>query len=521
MPAPAERAFTVFVRGDLREEILAYFRTGLRQMTNPETGSAFAETEIATATALGSSFYAEADAIDLVLLTQQSRAFYFADQVRVDRATTEWLTNYHGVLWGEEYLSPTGGSGTVDAPADPGSIFVGSTTVPDPTATYGTDPAGLRYQVLTTVVTPGSGVAELTLVAIDTGTQTNIDEDTVITWAENEPLGAEPTATVTSNFTGGTNAETDGEFASRLASRIRNKPSSGNRAHFRSWGRESSNAVEDAFIYPCAFHAGSVLVAITQKRAGTTGPSGRVANLATLTAATAYLTPPGSSVVPAHVHVVVTTINEEPADAEIQISMPVGTTSGWADPTPWPGYTDGAGTVASVTNLTTQQNFRIHSDTALPTGVTAPRMMIWNEADSRWEELDVDEVTSFGGGEYTVTLASPVGFVIAVGDYVSPFTERATLIAETIESYFDGLGPGEVVASTDIRFHRAYRFPLPTEEYAQRAGSALGSRISEALGVNAADVVIASISPTTPTIPTTITDGPNQITCGKMAIYSV
>lgn len=522
MTAPAERPFAVFRRGDLREEILAYFRNGLRGFTNPETQTAFSETEIATATAQGSYFYHEADAIDLVLLTQQSRAFWFADQVRIDRASTEWLTQYHGVLWGEEKLGATGGSGPVHATANPFSVFVGSTTVPDPTAAVATDPAGLRYQVLTTVAADAAGDADLILIAIDTGEATNIADGTILTWSQNAPGSAEPEIEATGPFTGGTDAESDPEFAARLAARIRHKPAGGNWSHFRSWARESSNAVEDAFVFPCAFHAGSVLVCVTQKRAGATGPLARKANSVTLATAIAYLTPPGSPVVPERAMVVVTTFTEEPSDAEIQISMPSGTTTGWADPTPWPGYTDGAGTVSSITNLTTQTNFRIHSDTALPSGVTAPQIMAWNEDESRWEKLNVTSVAAFGGGEYTVTLSQAATFTLVVGDYISPYTARAELIAETIEQYFDSLGPGEVIdLTTDTRAHRAMRFPRPSEEFAMRAGAALGSTVAEALGQNAADVVVAAIAPKNPTLPTQVIDGPNQLVCGKMGIYSV
>lgn len=522
MTIPAERPFAIFKRGDLREEMLAYFRIALREKTNPDTGTAFEETEIATATAKGSYFYDRAEGLDLVLMTQQSAAQWWADQQRIDRSSDESLINYHGGLWGEEKLAATGGSGPVDAIATVGAIFVGSTTVPDPTATVGVDPAGLRYQVFTTVHTPAGGTAELTLVGIDTGTQTNIGTATIITWSDNAPLGAAATATATDNFTGGTDAETSAEFADRMAARVRHKPAGGNWSQFRSWGRESTNSVSDAFVYPCAFHAGSVLVCITQKRGDTEGPLGLQANAVTLGTVTAYLVPPGSPVVPERAFVLVTTFQEEAVDAEIQLSMATGTTSGWADATPWPGYTDGAGTVASITNLSSQTSFRIHSDTSLPTGVTQPQIMVWHETTSRWEKLVVTSVVAFGGNEYTVTLSQAQSPTVAVGDYVSPYTARAELIAETIEQYFDGLGPGEVIdLTTDTRAHRAMRFPRPTEEKPLRAGSAVGSSISEALGQNAADVVVAAMAPKTPTVPTAILDGPYKLVCGKMAIYSV
>jgi hypothetical protein len=199
----ADREFSFFTRGEHRELILASWRTALRELSNPETGEAFTETEIAIATAPGGRWYNEADAVDVVLMAEQQRALWLADQVRIDRAGTSWLRGYHGPMWGESPLPGTGGSGPVTTTATAGTVWVGSTTIPDGTAIYGTDASGLRYQVRATEVTPGSGTVTLTVEGIDTGRATNLVVGDVITWANPTPaMGA--TATVTADFTGGT-----------------------------------------------------------------------------------------------------------------------------------------------------------------------------------------------------------------------------------------------------------------------------------------------------------------------------
>ena len=518
--APNERAFAYFRRGEVRDEILTEFRIGLRSLINPETGVAFTEDEIARATQVGSRFWIEADAIDLIGQAQQSRALFLADQVRMDRASTNWLVGHHGDLWGEKPLPASPGSGRVDAKASAGTIFLGSTTIGDQTAHVARDPAGLRYQTYTTVTTPGGGAAELTFVGIDAGDETNLDVGTVLTW-ENPPLGAEPTCTVVLNkFTGGVAAEDNSAFQARLRGRVRHKPAGGNSAHFRAWAREASVAIEDGFVYSCALHAGSTLVAITQKRTGG-GPTARVANAVTLGTARAYLTPPGSPVVPSRAFVIVTTVTPVSTDFVALLSQPKGNTAGWADITPWPGYTTTPSAVQAAPAPTTT-TFRINSDTALPTGVTAPKLMYWDTTTSRFVALNVTSVVSAGGGLYDVTLATALAAPLASGVRISPLMARHETAAKAIESYFDELGPGEVVdLATDIRADMAARFPEPSEEKPYRAGQVLASRITDALGASAADASIVGLSATTPGLPTEVIDGPKMLTLGKVGVYEL
>lgn len=519
MTAPAESRFAVFRRGEKREELLAYFRTGLRLLTNPATGAAFTETEIATATAVGSRWYAEADALDLLLLAEQNRGLWLADQVLPDSASTQWLKDYHGDLWDQVYLAATGGSGPVQASALPGTVFIGSSTVGDPAATYGTDPAGLRYQVLVTTATPGSGTAALTLVGIDTGAKTNIAAGTAVTWA-NPPVNAQPKATVTTTFTGGIDAETDADFVKRLKARIRHKPAAGNSAHFRAWARDASNSVEDACIFSCFNHAGSVLVAVLQKRGSGVGPNARIPAVGVLSAVTAYLTPASSPVVPARALVVVVAPVPQSSAGIMQLALPRGLASGWADQAPWPGLAAVSPVVASITVLTNQTHFTMHCDTDLPTGVTAPSLMVWNDATTRFERLLVSSVSG-SAGTYTVVLTSPPTKTLAVGDYISPYSARLDLLGTTIETYFDSLGPGEVIdLAADERAHRAFRFPQPNEELPQRAGASLLTYLLDALGGVAADATLVSMTPTTPSLPADPITGPSLLVAGRMGIYA-
>jgi hypothetical protein len=523
--SPADRAYEIPSRGDAREALLADFREGLRQLPDPATGEAFTEDTIRRATAFGSRFWRQAESLDVTLLGVGKNAEFFAQQTRLDRAGTGWLENYHGPLWGESELPAFGGSGNVAATGNPGTIFQGSTLVPDELALQGTDPAGNRYQAVLSATADGAGEATLLLIAVDGGSGTNPTAGTTITWV-NPPPGAQPTASVgVDGFSGGIDAETDEAFAKRLAARVRHKPGSGNWAHFRALARQASAAVSDAFVYPCAFYAGSVLVAVVQKRT-TAGPLARVPSFSVLSAVTGMLVPPGSPAIPGRVHVVVAPVQPQEIDLALQLSLPLGSAAGWIDLAPFPPI-DGSARV-TITTVSSQTDFQLTTSAAglLPGGVAGPltgvHLMVWDVSSASFESLLVASVTDVGAGVYGVLLAAEPVHTLVVGDIVSPDSLRRDAIAEGVTEYFDSLGPGEVVnLTTDERGSRAYRNPVPAEESPARAGSSVTSYLADALGSALADALLASISASTPSLPSDPVDGPRLLVLGTLGVYAL
>jgi len=264
LDTPVDREFKVLPVGFVRDKVvLANFREGLRAQLNPETGQPMTEEDIARATAPGTRFYVEAQAIDDYAQLQQRNALYLADQIRLDRATGKWLKDFHAAPVGEDFLPATGGGGFVTVRGTPGTIVLGSSTLPDDSAYKARDPAGNVYQVLGSYTVGASGSVSAKMVATVTGAGTNPPAGTVLTWISRDPSMA-ATATVepgfSGGFTGGTDRETEAELASRLAADRQFKPGGGNNAEMRAWARKSTNAVEEAFVYPCALNAGSVVV---------------------------------------------------------------------------------------------------------------------------------------------------------------------------------------------------------------------------------------------------------------------
>lgn len=548
MASADERAFVTFQRGHIRDNIiLASFRADLRTLINPTTGQLFTEDEITRATSPGTRFYIEADALDLVGMANSQRAIYFVQQIDPRRANTQMLEQLHARLWlGEDPRLPaTGGGGPVLATGTAGSVIPGSLTIGDPVAAIAADPNGLRYQVLEDATLDVNGQATVSLIGIDVGFDTNLAEQTIVRWSLNVPPGVDPEAQVIAGFDGGLPVETDEELAARVEARIRERPASGNAGHFRAWAQESSSSVGKVYVYPCALHSGSVVVAVLEKRRpiltdtqALEGPNARIPALATLTIVNNYLLPPTSPVVPQQVFVLVTGANPQQADMVIRLDMASGRSGGWADVLPWPTYSSQfpglalAGVSGGGSTLTVSTNVPLPGGVASLSGSDAPQLMLFNRETSRWVKLNVTSVTDPSPGASTTrtftivlstipTLYNSVGGtrIPVVGDRLSPYTDRAAIIAEGLESYFDSLGPSEVVATTDSRFARAARQPRPSQEAPIRAGQALISYLTNALGGSAADAELTSISRNEPDLPTNITDGPNLITFGHLNIY--
>jgi uncharacterized phage protein gp47/JayE len=508
------REFATFRRGELRDDALADFRNWLRSATDEATGELFDEETIAAATAQGGRYWNESDSLDLVLQARQAAALWLANQGAVEKSGTGYLRGHHAPLWRVTPLPAVGGSGRVVARAAAGTIYIGSTTLGDSAAHVATDPAGLRYQVLTTEVVPSNGATTLTLVGLDDGPQTNLAPGASLAWSS-PPSQSEPTCEASEQFRGGRLAETDAELRDRIRDIIRHRPGAGNLAHVRAWARESSVAIEDAFVYACGMGPGSTVVAITQRRSGAVGPLARVPTAAVLSSAVSYLVSPGSRVVPGHWHVVIVPAVSEPSDASVRLALPRASDHGWLDRRPWPEHNSYP---ASATALTTN-GFDMRSDTPPPLGSgSSPGLMRWNRDTSNFEALAVQSVFSLGGDEYRVVLEGSA--VPEVGDYISPMTSIHELISSAAERYYDGLGPSEVIAPDTTPFdHRAARFVEPSEKFPYRAGSGLALRIADSLDIVSSDTDLASMAPKSPPIPVSPMDGPRFLTLGNLGVY--
>lgn len=534
--SPSDREFSVQARGYVRDNVvLSNFREGLRKLKNPETGQLFTEDEIRRATQPGSHWYNEAQAVDDYAQACQRKALFIADQLDSDKACTSWLRGYHAPLWGISPLPATGGAGFASGFGTPGTQIRGSTTLGDANAHKARDSQGNIYQVAISKQFPASGpLTGIAFRATTTGSQTNKDPGEILTWINKDP-GMDATVTVwDQGIQGGTDPESDAELNSRIKSARRYKEGGGNDAQVRAWAREAYNAIEDAFIYPIAFGAGTTLIAITKKRSSSgssnsTAPDQRVAyaGFQVLEAAIAQMSPPGSPVMPSIPWALVTSVVPEPTSATVRIAMQRGAKAGWKDLIPFPSYAaDTPKVLATISQ--TQFTMSANGDATLPgkaalstaTGAAAPNMMLWNRETSEFMAVSIKTITQTATHTYSVELNSNPGVSIEDGIPVCPATDRSPTISAAARSYFDSLGPGEIVDlsnSSDAVF--LSRFPFSTDEWPYRAGGLLATRLIEALGGSSSDAELSAITKSAPSLPTDISKGPNMLTLDMLGVY--
>lgn len=532
MITPTDREYQVMPAGYIRDKvILANFRGGLRSKVNPQTGVPFTEDEIALATRPGSRWYREAQAIDDYGQGRQRNALWLINQLREDRASSRWLLEYHAQPLGLNYLLATGGSGFATVTGTPGTVVHGSTVFGAPGVYTARAPNGTVVQVFITGAIDADGSILVTMACVSTGSETNLADGTILTWITRDPNMA-PTCVVTGDFRGGTNRETDTELFLRIRAAKRFKPAIGNDAQMREWGRAASNAIEDAFIYPCAILSGTTVVCITAKRAGAVGPLARIPTLATHATATGYLVPPLSPLLPPRSFVLVVLPVSEPTNLVLKMKLSRGSDEGWADTSPFPKF---HATTPKISSIVSPTVFRITcpGDATLPnlaalataTGDNIPAMMLWDEDTSRFVSIanDVLSVEDLGSNVFEVTTNGVLTEVTpALNMIVCPDIGRRDIIAEAVEAYFDTLGPQEMFdVDNDSRGGRCVRFPEATDEKPYRAGATVATRVIEALGGSSADAVLDFISLTEPTYPSHPSEGPNMLTLGTFGVYPI
>lgn len=175
-------------------------------------------------------------------------------QLFVTTATGKWLDR-HGKMWGILRKAGSFASGI--------GVFLVETSDPFtiPKNTIVQDENGIEFAVVEdTVVVLGSG--DVPLQAIEAGVSGNIKAPTVLQLVSSTVDGIRDEISVTSDFTGGQDEETDEKYRNRILLRIQEPPMGGNASDYIKWALDV-NGVDQAWSYPLAQGPGTVAVCVT------------------------------------------------------------------------------------------------------------------------------------------------------------------------------------------------------------------------------------------------------------------
>jgi hypothetical protein len=113
-----------------------------------------------------------------------------------------------------------------------------------------TDQAGKQYKITeNNVLVPDGTTLDVDLDAVDTGSATNLESGTVLTFSS-PPANCRSTGTLAKDLDGGADAETDAEGRARLLSLLREPPASGNVASWVQAIEETSSGALKAYVWP-------------------------------------------------------------------------------------------------------------------------------------------------------------------------------------------------------------------------------------------------------------------------------
>lgn len=359
------------------------------------------------------------------------------------------------------------------------------------------------------------------MAARSTGPATNLDADTVLQWRTPRP-GCATNCTVDeqtdgSGFTGGAEADGREQIIAKIRDANANPPASGNAADYQKWIKATPNIqIEEAFIYPCALGPGGLhwTFTVAPNRYGS-----RAATATQIALVRAYV----SSVAPKHdLGVGIATDTE---DLVVCIGVDwENAEEQWHDETPWPAYyeetpasgsgavvIDTGSTASSLVVKTANADYSTCGDPVA--GQVFGLYDLANRAFRRFTALSVS-----GTGPWTITVdqsydASYIGYTPVAGQRMMPWSEGLALFVAPVHAAFDGIGPGERVATTYLDGRRAKRYPAPPKYWPDRITKSLETTMESMGSVTSLDIleglgVVATPSAT-----------PNILTLSDLAAY--
>lgn len=382
-------------------------------------------------------------------------------------------------------------------------------------------PNGLRGEVSGTVVNPADG-AEIDVVAIDTGSQTNLAGDTVVRFLSPPAnLATDARVSVGSPLTGGTDAEDDNRKRDRILNTLKNKPAGGNWAHLRQLALDVLGTVQDCYVYCAPGGPGSTLVVPVKEFDRDNNDWSRALSSAALNIVRNQI----QSNMPGAQEIVVKAAVDQSANLTIKVTIPDsslsgGNGNGWLDPSPWPQLAGGDSNDVAVTSSSDPKIIVVDAATTTSPIAGQTHVAWWSTRDMKFFTALVT-AQSGSSGAWTLTLdralVDSTGTAVAAGDYICPAAQNLEKYGDAWIDFFEELGPGEVT-SDSARIPRAKRHQYITDEDPSDVTTLFLAKLATKYPeITAIEFGVSAT--TTPTIPASVATAPSILIPGKFAVY--
>lgn len=310
--------------------------------------------------------------------------------------------------------------------------------------------------------------ASLAVESIGIGRQTNLPPGSVLVW-DSPPAGSLPNVTVEGvdgrGLIGGADVETDADYQRRLVGYLSDPPADGNEGHYIYLVEEGNHGVpvKKAFVFPAILGPGTVGVTFTIRASG----AGKIPTAPQLAAVETFLQ---SGVVPFGDGIFMIALSADTSSAAQRPILGVkflASQTGFLDPDPFPRRDLPVGVLhwkIHSSPTPTATTFGVVSSTGTYTGSgirVGQTMAVWNGASFVRKKI----LSFTGTGPYTITIDTSAGssdaaYTPVAGQYVCPWSDKLSELAQAVVDHYDTLGPGESTSSIPDPGSRMARFPV-------------------------------------------------------------
>ena len=493
--------FTINDPNTIRDNYLRVVANGLRALgvVNPNVGP-------------GSDYYVQAVAFAAEASVAEANSVLLADELLPDTASIDGLTR-HGAILGLQQRPAVGSTGPLVLSASASTTVVAGSIL--------TDAAGQQYQTTTTAIVAPGGVFPVR--ALLGGSMSNHAAGDTLTWQSAAPAYANTTALVAvGGLVGGSDAEDTETYRSRILATYASPPGNGNAQYVMNATEASTPTVQKSFVYPAVQGPGTVHIAVAGY-ATATSKTRDVPSTIINTIVAPYL----AGQIPEHVYSLVTSVQNQPVDVAVSLSLPAspnasppGPGGGWLDGQPWPALSGSGFTSAPVTAVTSSTQFTVSAPTSPIAGASSISWL----SPFTWTIYSavVTSVASAGTNLWAITVSTPFPG-IAIGNFIFPTAANTASYIATILAQFALMGPGEKTGTAAI-LTRSYRRPVPQFQYPYALSGvqmkALTDSAPEVLTAQYLFIGIGGVAGSSmPNVPTDVTTGPYIFVPGNLAFY--
>lgn len=377
-----------------------------------------------------------------------------------------------------------------------------------------------RYQVAATALY--TSATPVPVSGIDTGPSTNLDPGAAMQF-QAPPPGCSGDATVLADsdgngLTGGRDADDDTTYRGLISDKRANPPASGNDAEYQQTIKKTPGiSVQQVHTFPAILGPGTMGYVFTLNPASP--GANRVPNAAQIASTLAWVT----GQMPGDDGIFACDLVEAPVTVALRIAWGAGAST-WQDVSPWPAYIAGDLVLVAAAPAPTFTSFRLHTGTSTTDPQVGQTIGFWDPVSGLFKEIRIGAVSVVATGvTWDITpdrtnAASDPSYIPGVGQPASPWSDSLNSIVPAVITYFDGLGPGEMVSplpDPGLRQRRQPTSPL-------RWPSLVDARI--VIPVYALGSVVETVTPLAPALPYQTPVGAAGVlaylsTLGNLALY--